>query len=119
VLTEDDIGNLWERMAKVYGHKWTGTFGDCDDGTWLAGLSDLTPSDMARGITEMFKQNLPWPPNLMEFRAMAKPNTPAYHKPFPKLLDAPRNPEVAESAIAKLKAIVHPRDEHLDGEEPA
>jgi hypothetical protein len=95
------------RMCRIYGHKWTSAYGETDDGTWLKGMSDITPEQVAHGLSECLKRQDPWPPTLPEFRAMAKPNTPAYHKPFPKMLSRPwANEEVAEKAIGDLKKIV-------------
>lgn len=118
-LTDEHIARLWIRMARMFGHKWISAYGETDDGTWLKGLSDLTPEQIAHGIGECLKQRDPWPPTLPEFRAMAKPNTPAYHKPFPKLLEQERHQEVAERELAKMKTIVRPEDDQSTAERQA
>lgn len=97
-------------MCRIYGHKWTSAYGETDDGTWLKGMSDITPEQVAHGLTECLKRQDPWPPTLPEFRAMAKPNTPAYHKPFPKLSKPEPNEELASKAIEEMKRITKQQD---------
>lgn len=70
---DDDIEDLWERMAKIYGHKWTSSYGDADDGTWRAGLRGLTRKHIAHGLTKCVRGAEVWPPSLPEFIAMCKP----------------------------------------------
>jgi hypothetical protein len=94
-------------MSRMYGHKWTSAYGEADDGTWLKGLFDFTPEHVAHGIGECLKRQDPWPPSLSEFRAMAKPNVPAYHRPFPTLPAPEANPEIAERELNRLKSMVH------------
>lgn len=118
MLTEAHIERLWLRMTRCYGHKWTSAYGETDDGTWQKGLVDLTPEQIAHGIGECLKRHDPWPPTLPEFRAMAKPNTPAYHRPFPKLIEQERHPEIAERELAKMKSITR-GDEEADAERKA
>ena len=98
-------------MTKIYGHKFPSAYGESDDGTWRKGLSDMTTEQIAHGITECLKRHDPWPPTLPEFRAMCKPNTPAYHKPFPKMLDQPRDPSIAERELSRMKRIVKPAEQ--------
>lgn len=59
---------VWQKMAKIYGHKWISNFGDMDDGTWLAGLADFTEDDLKRGLQGCVTRADPWPPTLPEFR---------------------------------------------------
>ena len=74
---------LWERMAAIYGHRWTSAFGlsaeaKGDDGvlkltvagdTWARGLSGIPESLIAAGLERCIKSADPWPPTLPEFRA--------------------------------------------------
>lgn len=61
---------LWSRMGKIYGHRWTSAFGTADDdGTWLAGLGDLTPALLRDGLRRCIHDRRDsWPPTLPEFR---------------------------------------------------
>ncbi len=72
-LTERHIGLLWERMAKIYGHKWVSSYGETDDGSWLTGLHDVTPEQVSAGLEKCRTSAEPWPPSLPEFRAMCLP----------------------------------------------
>lgn len=54
-------------MARIYGHKWT-SIAESDDGTWLAGLQDLTPENIAIGLGALLQSGDEWPPSLPEFR---------------------------------------------------
>ena len=60
-------------MAKIYGHKWTSSFGEADDGTWLQGLQGLHPPQLAVGLRRCLDREDPWPPNLPEFRRLCLP----------------------------------------------
>lgn len=68
------VETLWGRMAAIYGHRWTSSYGD-DPGsmagdTWAAGLSGLTGAQLARGLEACVASSDPWPPSLPDFRAM-------------------------------------------------
>lgn len=73
VLSEDSLRTLWERMAEVYGHRWTSSFGeDAGSGagaTWARGLGGLTRRHLAAGMSACIASADPWPPTLPEFRA--------------------------------------------------
>lgn len=65
---------LWQRMAEVYGHRWTSAYGD-DAGkgaglTWAKGLAGMPPVSVARGLEAAIVSAEPWPPTLPEFRAL-------------------------------------------------
>ena len=74
-LTDRHIDRLWERMTKIYGHKWVSSYGVADDGSWLAGLHDVAPALICYGLEKCRVGENAWPPSLPEFRAMclAKP----------------------------------------------
>jgi hypothetical protein len=66
---------LWLRMAEIYGHRWTASFGANPDsdgaaGTWGKGLAGITPAQLADGLKACITSSDPWPPTLPEFRAM-------------------------------------------------
>lgn len=65
------IDRLWVKMEKIYSPStWHKKHGASDDGTWLRGLSDLTPADIARGVARCEKSESEWPPNLPLFRQL-------------------------------------------------
>src|SRR5690554_5480115 len=66
----ETIAKLWQRMAMIYGHKWTSAYGDKDDGTWSSGLSGITGRQIAAGLRACVDSGEPWPPTLPEFRAL-------------------------------------------------
>jgi len=68
MLTDLHIAELWVRMARIYGHRWTTHFGASDDGTWLAGLQHLTADQLATGMRAVIARGDAWPPSLPEFR---------------------------------------------------
>ena len=57
-------------MSRIYGHRWTSGFGEADDGTWLTGLRDLLPEELAAGLRACIKREDDWPPPLPEFRRL-------------------------------------------------
>ena len=65
---------LWQRMAEIYGHRWTSAYGD-DAGaspgqTWAKGLAGLTAEQIGHGVTAALASADPWPPSLPEFRRL-------------------------------------------------
>jgi len=64
---------IWQRMAEVYGHRWTSAYGD-DAGTgagvtWAKGLAGVSLEQIADGINAALVSADGWPPTLPEFRA--------------------------------------------------
>jgi len=72
MLTEKHIALLWVRFGKIYGHKWETAYGECDDGTWLQGLSGVSPDQVAHGLGVVMEIGDEWPPSLPAFRQMCK-----------------------------------------------
>lgn len=71
---ESIIRRLWQRMAEIYGHRWTSAYGD-DAGaspgqTWAKGLAGLSPEQIGHGVTAALASADPWPPSLPEFRRL-------------------------------------------------
>ncbi len=60
---------IWARFAEIYGHKWTGQYGDKHSETWARGLADLSREQIANGFRWCVNQQDAWPPSLPEFRA--------------------------------------------------
>ncbi len=105
-LTERHIQLLWERMAKIYGHKWVSSFGATDDGTWLLGLRDVAPEQIGVGLECCRTRMDAWPPTLPEFRALCKSARAPYHRPLrcpPKPL---ANPEIVSRELNKMKQLL-------------
>lgn len=108
-LTDAHIDRLWLRMAKIYGHRWVSSFGESDDGTWLAGLYGITPAQIGAGLTACLKRkprdgSEDWPPTLSEFRAMCAPRILKIHQDYIALPKPQTDPDVVEKSIAKMKA---------------
>ena len=71
---------FWQRMAAIYGHKWTSAYGDTpfdDEGvltlagdTWQRGLTGVAEQDIAKGLQAALMSADGWPPTLPAFRAL-------------------------------------------------
>lgn len=71
---------FWQRMAAIYGHRWTSAYGErCDDDsgdltvpgdTWQRGLDAVGEHRIATGLNACVMSPDPWPPTLPKFRAM-------------------------------------------------
>ena len=107
-LTDRHVERLWERMGKIYGHKWASSYGLCDDGTWLAGLHDVTPEQIGRGLEKCRISENAWPPTLPEFRAMciAKPErieNAAMYRHFKALPKPKADPEKVRAQLEMMR----------------
>lgn len=60
-------------MGQLYGHRWVSSYGEVDDGTWLTGLQDVTPEQLAMGVQHCLQRGEAWPPSLPEFRKRCRP----------------------------------------------
>jgi hypothetical protein len=70
-------------MSMFYGYAWVNSYGEADNGTWLAGLCDIEPEMILRGIECCRVAGKTWPPSLPEFRKMCLPPiVPPYHVPY-------------------------------------
>ena len=68
------MADLWRRMTRIYGHRWTSSYGETDDGTWHKALRGLTPAQVGRGLSRCATHRPDgWPPTLPEFRALCTP----------------------------------------------
>ena len=65
---------LFERMASLYGHRWTSQYGVAFSGiaadTWASALSGITPQQIADGLRACVAEGDEWPPAAPRFRAM-------------------------------------------------
>ena len=95
LLSGQHMARLWTRLARMYGHRWTSSFGEADDGTWRAGLVGITPQEVAHGLGECAKRDDPWPPTLPEFRVLCRPRdgrTPEQRARDARIEDEQRDP---------------------------
>lgn len=75
-LTEDDMSELWERMAQMYGHRWVSSYGAEDtDNVWRACLSGITFSQVKAGMRAVAMNGNAWPPTAPEFRKICEDAT--------------------------------------------
>ena len=109
-LNDKQMGQVWERMARMYGHRWTSSYGAEDDGTWCKGLAGLEPEQIGRGLVKCLQRRPApgeedWPPTLTEFRAMCLPErAPAYHRDYIALPRPEQDPNATEKALATMRA---------------
>jgi len=105
---------LWVRMTEIYGHKWTSSFTSTPLKSWVNVIEKLQPQMIAKGLERMVTNSIKtgddWPPTLIKFIGYCKPqvhgiNSQMY-KPHVPALTKISNPEVAQSAIEKLKRMV-------------
>ena len=93
-------------MSMIFGHKWTSSYGDMDDGTWQTGLAGLDIHQIKHGLNVVKESGNEWPPSLPEFRAMCKATKghPSF-KEFPPALPPPEvDPEYVESLLGEMRA---------------
>lgn len=59
-------------MTRMYGHKWTSSFGtDIDPGNvWSTVLRGLTKDDISNGFNKLVERTMEWPPSAPEFLNM-------------------------------------------------
>ena len=72
-LPQQHCRTFWLRMAEIYGHRWSSSFGDDPDGsageTWAKGLAGVSAPQLAAGLSACIASADPWPPTLPDFRA--------------------------------------------------
>lgn len=104
-LTPEHIALLWERMTMIYGHKWTSSYGEKDDGTWRKGLADVSPDQIGTGLERCRTSDDEWPPTLPIFRSrcLVSQYAAPYHRPFPKMIEPPRTKNVGNDAMERIK----------------
>lgn len=69
-------------MVSLYGHKWTSSFGDSDEGNyWLATLRELTTDHLKIGLERCTSSGDAWPPSAPEFKSMCLPTAQDFGLP--------------------------------------
>ncbi|MGP3789789.1 hypothetical protein [Pseudomonas sp. B392_1p] len=66
------LERLWMKMAEMYGHRWTSSFGEKADpaGAWSSSLKGLNGQQLAHGLNAVAHKGDEWPPSAPAFRAM-------------------------------------------------
>ena len=106
-MSQKAMAKLWLRMAEIYGHRWTSSYGDKPNETWAKALGRFSFEQIRMGLNKMLEKNIEWPPTLTEFIAHCKPEVrdPAHVTyQLPKLRN--NSKEVADQNINKLKEIM-------------
>jgi len=69
--------HLWQTMTRIYGHKWTSSFGDeIDPGrVWAAALRGVTLPMIKAGLSAMVEAKMEWPPSAIEFLKLCESGT--------------------------------------------
>lgn len=69
------MDRLWERMAEIYGHRWTSAYGETPAQGWEIALRGISPERIKQGLELMAadRKYHDWPPAALEFRALCLP----------------------------------------------
>jgi hypothetical protein len=105
-VTDEHIAYLWRCMVMFYGYRWLNSYGEADDGTWRAGLCDVTPDQILHGIDSLRLSGKEWPPTLPEFRKMCVPVVVPYHVPHQRRLEQYVDWDKNLARLTTLKAIL-------------
>jgi len=109
------IDRLFVRLQQIYGHRWSSQFGtgahvakahQAAKAEWAQSLDGIHVDAVAQALEAMKREYVDWPPTLPQFLQLCRPQSAPYHKPAPRLLEAPRNPEVARAALAECRRIL-------------
>lgn len=92
----------------MYGHRWTSQFGEADDGTWLAGLRNLTPEQIGHGLSRTIEECIEWPPTLPHFRdlCLRSKSVPAAHRLYKSLPRPEVKREIIDRFVAEMREAV-------------
>lgn len=71
-LRLDHLETIWLKMAEMFGHRWTGSFGESadPDHAWARVLAGLSGRQIANGLMLLSHSAEAWPPSAPAFRAM-------------------------------------------------
>jgi hypothetical protein len=104
---------LWEVMAQSFGSVWAREYGDLPNSAWIAGLSDLQPSDIALGVEYINHRwsDKSFPPTMMQFRSFCLPQIQEAHKIHVKALPEPPESKIRRmttglAELSKMKSMV-------------
>jgi len=103
------MAKFWARMAEMYGHKWTSSYGETPTELWSKALFALSAEQIRTGLLKCLTNGEAWPPSAPEFVAMCRParrEHAAMYLAVP-MLPAPKcDPEKAAAALAAARRIV-------------
>ena len=68
-LAQNLCDTLSLKMAEIYGHRWTASFGERidQDHAWASVLAGMTGAQIATGLNHLVSARLAWPPTAPEF----------------------------------------------------
>jgi len=91
-------------MTEIYGHKWLSAFGPKPTDLWRKALQSLSPMEIKNGLEAVLEKH-EWPPSLVEFLKLCKPDKPlcAAHRPFLKLPRPRANPETVSKNCKDIR----------------
>lgn len=80
-VSEQDMDQVFDAMARMYGAKFTSQWGEYDDGAWLAELTHLPRHCLELGFRRLRQEvsdaaragDTAWPPQPVAFAAMCEP----------------------------------------------
>ena len=114
--SDTTMRELWIRLSSIYLHKWSSACAETfiESGaigrTWQAGLSGVTPQQVADGLRGCLSRTDPWPPTLPEFLELCRP-PPEDHsqdwkdsKPDPRKMPSPERLAWHKANIAWIQA---------------
>ncbi len=95
-------------MVRIYGHRWSSSYGECDDGTWFKGLYDVSPEQIGVGLEKCRTSGDEWPPTLPIFLDRCLPRkveAVPYHKALPPVMYpvGEKNLSLADECMAKIR----------------
>lgn len=67
-MADNVMDRLNQRMAEIYGHRWTSAYTRESLDTWAKGLGDMTVERIKCGVEACIAGAHAWPPTLPEFR---------------------------------------------------
>lgn len=99
---------FWNTMTSIFLGKWTKQIGATPSSVWAKGLGDLSADEIAvglGGVDALGRQSGGWPPNLIEFRELCRPdvNRPACHLPGKAFAALPKPDKITSPADAQVR----------------
>lgn len=64
---------VWDKMQEIFGNAWVNQFKAIPNQSWVDALSQLTEKDINRGLNNVIRDSLDYPPNLPKFLNLCKP----------------------------------------------
>ena len=61
---------LWEKLAAMYGHKFSSQYGETPDETWVTCLRGISGRQIADGLNACLTRFPEWPPGAVQFRSL-------------------------------------------------